>query len=111
MDKRTIFLIGLNFSSKSRRLEEWEIAQKSTGKDVLKSTGKPVGKTIGKKLGKTAGKIVDQMRNNPQITIPEIAVVVQTSESNVLQHTSKLQKQGIIRRVDGRKEGYWQVLI
>ena len=76
-----------------------------------KTIGKPVGKTIGKKLGKTAGKIVDLMRNNPQITIPEIAVVVQTSESNVLQHTSKLQKQGIIRRVDGRKEGYWQVLI
>ena len=76
-----------------------------------KTIGKPVGKTIGKKLGKTAGKIVELMRNNPQITIPEIAVVVQTSESNVLQHTSKLQKQGIIRRVDGRKEGYWQVLI
>ena len=76
-----------------------------------KTIGKPVGKTIGKKLGKTAGKIVDLMRNNPQITIPEIAVVVQTSESNVLQHTSKLQKQGIIRRVVGRKEGYWQVLI
>ena len=49
-----------------------------------KTIGKPVGKTIGKKLGK---------------------------KSNVLQHTSKLQKQGIIRRVDGRKEGYWQVLI
>ena len=55
-----------------------------------KTIGKPVGKTIGKKLGKTAGKIVELMRNNPQITIPEIAVVVQTSESNVLQHTSKL---------------------
>lgn len=76
-----------------------------------KTIGKPVGKTIGKKLGKTAGKIVELMRNNPQITIPEIAIAVQTSESNVLQHTSKLQKQGIIRRADGRKEGYWQVLI
>lgn len=76
-----------------------------------KTIGKPVGKTIGKKLGKTAGKIVELMRNNPQITIPEIAIAVQTSESNVLQHTSKLQKQGIIRRADGRKEGYWHVLI
>ena len=56
-----------------------------------KTIGKPVGKTIGKKLGKTAGKIVELMRNNPQITIPEIAVVVQTSESNVLQHTSIAQ--------------------
>ena len=75
-----------------------------------KTVGKPIGKTIGKKLGKTAGKIVDLMRNNPQITIPEIAIAVQTSESNVLQHTSKLQKQSIIRRVDGRKEGHWVVI-
>ena len=83
------------------------VASQETG---TKTIGKPAGKTIGKRLGKTAGKIVELMRNNPQITIPEIAVAVQTSESNVLQHTSKLQKQGIIRRVDGRKEGYWQVI-
>ena len=75
-----------------------------------KTIGKPVGKTIGKRLGKTAGKIVDLMRSNPQITIPEIAVAVQTSESNVLQHTSKLQKRGIIRRVGGRKEGHWEIV-
>ena len=83
------------------------VASQETG---TKTIGKPAGKTIGKRLGKTAGKIVELMRNNPQITIPEIAVAVQTSESNVLQHSSKLQKQGIIRRVDGRKEGYWQVI-
>ncbi len=75
-----------------------------------KTIGKPIGKTIGKKLGKTAGKIVELMRNNPQITIPEIAVAVQTSESNVLQHTAKLQKQGLIRRVNGRKEGHWEIV-
>ncbi len=50
------------------------------------------------------------MHSNPQITIPEIAVAVQTSESNVLQHTSKLQKQGIIRRAGGRKEGHWEII-
>ena len=78
------FLIGLNFSSKTRRLEEWQIGQKSTGKDVQKSTGKDVQKSTGKKLGK---------------------------KRNIGKHTSNLQAKGIIRRVDGRKEGYWKVLI
>ena len=78
--------------------------------NITKIAERPREKTIGKPVGKTAGKIVELMRNNPQITIPEIAAAVQTSESNVLQHSSKLQKQGIIRRVDGRKEGYWQVI-
>ena len=72
------FLIGLNFSSKTRRLEEWQIGQKSTGKDVQKSTGKDVQKSTGKKLGKTAGKIVELMRVNPNVTIPELAESVHT---------------------------------
>lgn len=111
VDKRTIFLIGLNFSSKTRRLEDWEIGQKSTGKDAQKSTGKDAKKSTGKKLGKTAEKIVELMRDNPNITIPDLAIAVHTNERNIEKHTSNLQAKGIIRRVDGRKEGYWQVLI
>ena len=95
----------------TRRLEEWEIGQKSTGKSTKKSTGKDVQKSTGKKLGKTAGKIVELMRVNPNVTIPELAESVHTNERNIGKHTSNLQAKGIIRRVDGRKEGYWQVLI
>ena len=94
-----------------RFAEEWQIRQKSTGKDVLKSTGKDVQKSTGKKLVKTAGKIVELMRVNPNVTIPELAESVHTNERNIGKHTSNLQAKGIIRRVDGRKEGYWQVLI
>ena len=52
VDKRTIFLIGLNFSSKTRRLEEWQIGQKSTGKDVLKKYRKGCTKKYRKEIGK-----------------------------------------------------------
>ena len=106
VDKRAIFQIGLNFSSKTRRLEEWEIGQKS----APKSTPKNMLKSTPKKLGKTAGKIVELMRANPNITIPELMIAVQTNERNVKKHTSNLQAKGIIRRMDGRKEGYWQVI-
>ena len=50
------------------------------------------------------------MRINPEISIPEIAIEVQTSERNVEKHTSNLQKKGIIRRVDGDKGGHWEII-
>ena len=50
------------------------------------------------------------MKANPQITIPEIAVEVQTTERNVEKHTSNLQKKGIIRRVNGDKGGHWEII-
>ena len=81
-----------------------------TGSTTLKTTEKTTEKTVGKTVGKTAGKIKEMMRHNPEITIPQMASEVQTSESNVLKHIANLQKQGSIRRVGGRKGGYWEVL-
>lgn len=73
-------------------------------------TMKVQGKSSGKRIGTTARKIVDLMRINPEISIPEIAKEVQTSERNVEKHTSNLQKKGIIRRVDGDKGGHWEII-
>ena len=50
------------------------------------------------------------MRANPKISIPEIAIEVQTTERNVEKHTSNLQKKGIIRRVDGNNGGHWEIV-
>ena len=50
------------------------------------------------------------MESNPEISIPEIAVAVQTSERNIEKHTSNLQKQGIIRRIGGDKGGHWEII-
>ena len=50
------------------------------------------------------------MRANPKISIPEIAIEVQTSERNVEKHTSNLQKKGFIRRIDGDKGGHGEIV-
>lgn len=71
---------------------------------------KGIGKSIGKSIGKTAGKVVGAIVNNPWITIPQIAIEVQTSEVNVQKHISNLRKKGIIRRIDGKKGGHWEVV-
>ncbi|MBO6073775.1 MAG: Rrf2 family transcriptional regulator [Paludibacteraceae bacterium] len=50
------------------------------------------------------------MEVNPEISIPQIAIKVQTSERNVEKHTSNLQKKGIICRVNGDKGGHWEII-
>ena len=74
----------------------------------LESKSSP--KSIGKSIGKTAGKVVDAIIDNPWITIPQIAIEIQTSEANVQKHITNLRKKGIIQRVDGKKGGHWEVI-
>ena len=90
-----------NSTEKSSEKEE------SSGK---KFGEKVRGKSSGKRIGTTARKIIDLMRVNPEISIPEIAIEVQTSVRNVEKHTSNLQKKGFIRRIDGDKGGHWEVI-
>ena len=51
MDKRTIFLIGLNFSSKTRRLKEWEIGQKVVKEGGLRNRSEKSVRRVGQKVG------------------------------------------------------------
>lgn len=87
-----------------------DASTQSSGKSAKKVREKNSGKAVGKRIGKTAGKIVELMRENPKITIPEIAVIVNTSERNIEKHTSNLQKDGRVRRIDGNNGGHWQII-
>lgn len=81
----------------------------------------PVGKlklasgspeTSGKRresVGKTSGMILDACRKNSTITIPEIAALVGVTERSIERNIQKLQANGLLRRVGGRKEGHWEV--
>lgn len=61
-------------------------------------------------VGKTSGKILDICREKPSTTIPELAEWIGITERSVQRNIQQLQKAGLLRRVGGRKEGYWEVL-
>ncbi|MDR0764480.1 MAG: winged helix-turn-helix transcriptional regulator [Synergistaceae bacterium] len=65
-------------------------------------------KTSGKGE-KTSGKILDACRGKNSITIPELASLVGITERSVERNIQKLQRDGLLKRVGGRKEGYWEV--
>lgn len=72
-----------------------------------------VGKASGKRrvsVGKTSDKLLDACRDNPSITIPEMAELIGITERSIQRNIQKLQLNNLLRREGGRKEGFWEVL-
>jgi ATP-dependent DNA helicase RecG len=64
----------------------------------------------GKMPVKVSGKIIELIKNNQLITIPELAVIIDLSERTIERYMKQLQEEGIIRRVGTKKGGLWEVI-
>jgi ATP-dependent DNA helicase RecG len=62
-------------------------------------------------VGKASGKILDACRQRPSVTIPELSQLIGITERSVQRNIHNLQKDGLLRRFGGRKEGYWEVML
>ncbi|MBR5493712.1 MAG: winged helix-turn-helix transcriptional regulator [Alistipes sp.] len=47
---------------------------------------------------------------NPRITTRKLVDIIGIHERNVARNLKTLQERGFLRRIGGRKEGYWQVV-
>ena len=72
--------------------------------------GSPKTDTVSGKrrvsVGKTSEKILEACRENNAITISELAAMIGVSERSIERNLQKLQKNGLLQRIGGRKEGY-----
>lgn len=59
---------------------------------------------------KTPGRILELLRDNPDMTLAEVAGAIGKSTSAVERAASRLVKTGRLRFVGPRKGGYWEVL-
>jgi len=70
--------------------------------------------TSGKRresVGKASGKILLAIQQNNSITIPQLASIVGVTERSIERNIQKLQVENRLRRVGGRKEGRWEVIL
>ena len=67
-------------------------------------------KDCTKEITERQGVIVNILGLNATITIPEIARKTSISERTVKSEIKILQELGVLRRVGGRKNGYWEVV-
>jgi len=60
-------------------------------------------------LRKSRGKILELIRNDSKISVPEIAEIVGLSIKSVEKNIRQLKKEGIIVRTTDTKSGEWIV--
>ena len=70
---------------------------------------KGVLKEVLKDLTENQKKILQSIEKNPKITSEELAAIVGISSRKIRENIRKLKDEGLIRRIGGRKEGYWEV--
>ena len=67
-------------------------------------------KDVGKDVGKETMEVLLSIKKNPRITIPQLAEINSVAERTIERHISKLKTNKLIKRIGGRKNGYWEVL-
>jgi len=79
--------------------------EKST---TRKTTRKTTEKTTEKE--RIEGRIRQLVAESPTVSMSEMAVKLRLTEDGVYYHVKKLRSAGKLRRIGGRKAGYWQFL-
>lgn len=86
------------------------VRRKPVGELSLADKSSPVSTERRESVGKASGKILAACQKKPSTTIPELAKLIGITERSVQRNIQKLQQEGLLRRVGGRKEGHWEVL-
>jgi len=60
-------------------------------------------------VGKTSEKILAAIQDSGAVTIAELARATGVTERTIERNLQKLQAMGRIRRIGGRKQGYWEI--
>ncbi|MBU1822378.1 MAG: helix-turn-helix domain-containing protein [Bacteroidetes bacterium] len=74
-----------------------------------RTLGDRLGEKLGEKLGENPRRIVELVRQDPRITIADMAAHLQISTTSVENNIRKLRKAGILTREGGAKGGYWKL--
>ena len=98
-DDRTYFLIRLPVHPGTVSVESVHAGTTETASE----------KTSEKTSGKTSGKILSLMRENPQVSIPEIAEAIGRTTRAIEMQTAQLKAKGLIERIGPAKGGHWVV--
>lgn len=59
----------------------------------------------------TEEKIISFMRDNPNITKPELVKLVGLGKTSIDNYIASLKKKGALERVGSNKKGYWRVIV
>lgn len=64
---------------------------------------------LSENMSERENLIVEILRNNPNITLQEVATTIGKSLRTIKMSIKTLQERGVVRHVGGKKNGYWQI--
>ena len=96
------FLSSLKASKRGSR----KTAQQSTPESGLKSGLKSAPKSAPK----SALKIIEQISNNPRVSVTDLANLTGYSRRWVVQTMIRLQELNVIKRIGTNRSGYWEII-
>jgi predicted HTH transcriptional regulator len=85
-----------------------ESGEKNSG-DSPERSEKKVGEKVGEKLTDNQQKIIDNISENPYITIQELSLIVGISKRKIEENLAKLKSFEFIERIGSDKGGYWKI--
>lgn len=77
---------------------------------TLKASKRGSLKTALQSAPETALQIINEIRNNPNATLSEIAEKIGVSRRWVASHMKHLQDTGVVKRVGPNKGGHWEII-
>ena len=78
--------------------------------NAIVTTEKTTEKTTKKTTEKTTEKILCLIKENPRITYRELADALGLTEDGIYWSVKQLRGQDLLRRIGGRKDGYWEIV-
>jgi len=97
------------FIASFERLSYYENKGQRSKDRAEKSSEKSSEKGSEKGSEKTGDRIVGFLSDKPEMTILELSEALHISTRAVEKQIAKLQNEGILERIGGRKKGHWQV--
>jgi ATP-dependent DNA helicase RecG len=82
-------------------------------REAVGEASEAMEKTSGERrdnVGKTSGKILEIIKDNPEITIPELASKIGVSERSIERNIQRLQEENWLIRIGANKGGRWEVI-
>ena len=89
----------------------WIEEQKKVTEGVTEEVTEEVTEGVTEEVTDTTpNKLLRLIAANPSITIPRMMNALSMSDSGVRKVLRNLQAKGILRRVDGRSKGHWEII-
>ena len=76
---------------------------------MIMSVIESVRKKNARTVSDTQARVLAEIRNNSNITIPQMAKNLSLSKSTIDKAMFVLKKAGVIERIGSNKSGYWKI--